>query len=574
MYILGINAYHSGAAACLLKDGALVAAAEEERFNRIKYSSDFPIKAIRFCLAQAGIDAREIDHIGFSKDPSANMYKKVLYTLRNRPSFKLIRERLTHMGEVRDSRKTFCASLGIAPDDVQAEFHNVEHHRAHLSSAFFVSPFREAALLSVDGFGDFVSTMVGTGRENRIEVLDTVNYPHSLGIFFTAVTQWLGFTKFGDEGKIQGLAAYGKPVFADKLRKILRLQTGGGFELDLDYFVHWAGGVEMVWDGGTPSLDTLFSEDFVGRFGPPRVPGSELGQPYVDMAASVQEVLEEAEFHVVRNLQRRTGSKALCMAGGVALNSSFNGKVLAETPFEEIFVQPASNDAGTALGAAYYIYHEVLGRPRTFTMEHAYTGPEYDADEIEESLKRMSIPYTRCSDTEIAGVAARLIAEGNVVGWFQGRMEWGPRALGNRSILADPRQPGMRDILNARIKHREKFRPFAPSILLEAVGDYFEQDYPDPFMTQVYPVRASQREAIPAVTHVDGTGRIQTVARHANPLYWSLIDEFRQLTGIPVVLNTSFNENEPIVCRPEEAINCFQRTKMDALAIGTCILRK
>ena len=574
MYILGINAYHSGAAACLIENGVLKAAAEEERFNRIKYSSDFPANAIKFCLAQAGISASEIDHVGFSKDPSANMYKKVLYALRNRPSFKLIRERLTHMGEVGDSRKTFCTALGVTPDSVRAEFHNVEHHRSHLASAFFVSPFQSAALLSVDGFGDFVSTMTGTGEGNRIEVLDTVNYPHSLGIFFTAVTQWLGFTKFGDEGKIQGLAAYGKPVYADKLRRILRLQGDGAFELDLDYFVHWAEGVEMTWEGGSPALDTLYSRRFVESFGAPREPGSELTQTYVHMAASVQEVLEEAEFHVVRNLQRKTSSKALCMAGGVALNSSFNGKILPNTSFKDIYVQPAANDAGTALGAAYYIYHHVLGKPRKFVMDHAYTGPVYDNGYLEQVLKQKGMSYTSADENEIARTTAGLIADGNVVGWFQGRMEWGPRALGNRSIVADPRRPDMKEILNARIKHREKFRPFAPSVLLEAVGDYFEQSYPDPFMTQVYPVRGSQREAIPAVTHVDGTGRLQTVNCNANPVYWNLIDEFRQLTGIPIVLNTSFNENEPIVCRPEEAIDCFSRTKMDVLVLGNYLLRK
>jgi len=574
MYILGINAYHAGAAACLIEDGRLIAAAEEERFTRIKYWAGFPTLAVKYCLERAGISAYDLASVGISKDPSANLYKKVLFALRHRPSLHLIRERLTHMGEVRDLKGAFCHALGVERRALKTDFHNIEHHRAHLASAFFVSPFEQAALLSIDGFGDFVSTMTGSGVGNCIQTIDTINYPHSLGIFFTAVTQWLGFPKFGDEGKIQGLAAYGRPVYADELRKILRLGTEGSFELDLDYFVHWAEGVDMTWESGLPTLGTIYSAKFVDHFGTPRSARGELTPPYIDMAASVQQVLEEAEFHVVRHLQRTTGFKTLCMAGGVALNSSFNGKILPETEFEHIFIQPASNDAGTAMGVAYYIYHQILDKPRRFVMRNSYAGPCYSNDTIEQTLHRYNLAYRTLEECDLTAVVAEMVESGKVIGWFQGQMEWGPRALGNRSILADPRRADMKDVLNARIKHREQFRPFAPSVLAERVGDYFDQSYPDPFMLKVYKVLQHKRAEIPAVTHVDGTGRLQTVEQQANPLYWQLISSFAERTGVPVLLNTSFNENEPIVCRPEEAIECFLRTRMDALAIGNYLICK
>lgn len=574
MYILGINAYHAGASACLVHDGCIVAAVEEERFRRVKYWAGFPSKSIQYCLEQAGITAHDLDHIAISRDPSANLHRKALYALRRRPSLKLIRQRLANLGDVRALKQTFAASLGIEAESLRAQLHNVEHHRAHMASAFFVSPFRDAAVVSIDGFGDFVSTMIGRGSANRLEVLDAIHYPHSLGIFYTAVTQWLGFTKFGDEGKAQGLAAYGKPVYLDDLARIVRLRPRGTFELDLGHFVHWAQGVDMTWDEGGPALGTIYSQKFIGKFGPPREPGSEITPAYANMAASLQAMLELAEFHILGHVQRSTGLKALCLAGGVALNSTFNGKVLLETPFTDIFVQPAAGDSGTALGAAYYIHHQVLGQPRGFVMKHAYTGPRFQNGAVEHALRERQLAWTTHDPEAMAGIAAQLLAEGRVLGWFQGGMEWGPRALGNRSILADPRRPEMKDTLNARVKNREKFRPFAPSVALESVGDYFEQSYPEPFMVKSYNVLESKRSGIPAATHVDGTGRLQTVEREQNPLYWRLIQEFNARTGVPVLLNTSFNENEPIVCRPEEAVECFLRTKMDALAIGDYLVLK
>ncbi len=574
MYIIGINAYHGGASACLIKDGQLIAAAEEERFTRVKYWAGFPARAIRFVLDEAGIEPQDLDHIGISRNPSAHLMQKVLFTLSMRPSLDLIRDRLTNASKVGGLRSIFCEKLGLAPTALKAEFHNVEHHHAHIASAFFVSPFSEAALLSVDGMGDFVSTMWGTGKDNRIQVKDTVNFPHSLGFFYTGISQWLGFTKYGDEGKVMGLAPYGEPRYVDKLRRIVRVQRDGSFELDLDYFTLWSQGATMTWDDNEPTLGLLFSDKLVQLLGEPRVPCSAITKQHEDVAASLQAMLEEAEFALLRRLQRDTGQSALCMAGGVALNSAFNGKVLPEKIFSDIFIQPAASDAGTSLGVCYYIFHQILGQPRTFLMNHAFTGPRFANVQIEAALKQENLAYVALDEGTLVKRAAEIIDRGEVMGWFQGRMEWGPRALGNRSIIADPRRDDMKDILNARIKHREKFRPFAPSILLEAVGNYFDQTYPDPFMVKVYNVLPEKRVEIPAVTHVDGTGRLQTVDKEHVPLYWELINAFGERTGTPVVLNTSFNENEPIVCTPREAIDCFLRTKMDALVVGNYLVQK
>lgn len=574
MIILGINAYHGDSSACLIRDGEIVAAAEEERFRRIKHWAGFPIEAIKYCLAEANISPHDIDHIGISRDPSAHLHKKVLYTLLRRPSFSLIKDRLANMARVRDPKRELCEALGISPSALRAQLHRVEHHRAHMASAFFVSPFKEAAILSIDGFGDFVSTMLGEGEGNRIRVLDQVEFPHSLGLFYLAVTQYLGFLKYGDEYKVMGLAAYGKPIFLDDFRKIVRLHRGGTFELDLDFFRHHTEGVEMTWNNEQPKVGRAFSDKFVKKFGPPRHPQEPIAKRHEDIAASLQAMLEEAYFHILNNLYERTKKKSLCLAGGVAFNSVANGKIFDHTPFEEVYIQPAAGDAGTALGAAYYVYHQVLGEPRKFIMRHAYWGPHFSTDVVENYLKQYGLNYQVLDENILIEKAVHAIASGKVVGWFQGRMEWGPRALGNRSILADPRKAKMKDILNARIKRREPFRPFAPSILIEATKDYFEKDYPDPFMIKVYPIKEEKREIIPAVTHVDGTGRLQTVDREENPLYWNLIRAFDELTGVPVVLNTSFNENEPIVCTPQEALECYLRTKMDVLILENFLLKK
>ena len=583
MYILGINAFHAGASACLLRDGELVAAAEEERFRRIKYFAGFPSRGIQYCLNEAGISAYDLDHVGISRNPAANLHKKVLFALRQRPNLRFLQDRLANAAAVRDPRTALIEALQLDPLRVSASFHNVEHHLAHMASAFFVSPFQDAAILSVDGMGDFVSTMWGVGRGARMQALGEINFPHSLGIFYTAISQWLGFPKYGDEGKVMGLAPYGRPRYLDYMRQLVHLQRDGTFELEVDAFVHSANGANMSWDDGAPTLGTLYSRKLEQLLGPPHAAGPGVwqdpanpdNQHYLDVAASLQAMLEEAELGLVRMLHEKTGQKALCIAGGVGLNSSFNGKVRSQVAgIDHIYVQPAASDAGTSLGVAFYIYHQLLGNQRKFVMSHASTGPQFDEDAIDEVLARTGVISRRLDEDTLCRTTAQLIAQGGVIGWFQGRMEWGPRALGNRSILADPRRDDMKAILNARVKHRESFRPFAPSILAESTGEYFDQDYPDPFMTQVYGVRPEKHSVIPAVTHVDGTGRLQTVFRASAPLYWQLIKEFESLTGVPVLLNTSFNDNEPIVCTPDEALDCFLRTRMDALVLGNHLICK
>jgi carbamoyltransferase len=518
--------------------------------------------------------------------------------------------------------------LGVSKSALRAQFHNIEHHRAHLASSFYVSPFERAALLSIDGFGDFVSTMWAVGEGNSIKVLDRVEFPHSTGIVYTATTQFLGFPHYGDEGKVMGLAPYGRPRYMDEFRDIIRTEPRGQFRLNLDYFRHHAEGVDMNWDHGSPVIGRIFSDEFANTFGPARAPNAALTEREQDIAASLQQRLEEVGFHVLNHLHEETGLTDLGLSGGVAYNSVMNGKILIKTPFRRVFVQPAAGDSGTAVGACYEIWSRVAqpgwrsggalaatsyppaiaggtdfkAQPQDVTqsvrlrgdaretarliegqgpqtnslryVKGAYTGPEFSSEEICAELDASKLQYETYSDEDVTKHAARDIAGGLVVGWFQGRMEFGPRALGNRSIVVDPRRAEMKETLNERIKKREPFRPFAPSILEERTGDYFEQDHPAPTMLMVYQVRPERRAEIPAVTHVDGSGRLQTVSRDVNPRYYQLISDFNELTGVPVVLNTSFNENEPIVCTPRHAIDCFLKTRMDVLYLGNQVVRR
>lgn len=578
-YVLGINAYHGDVSAVLLRDGELVAAMEEERFRRIKHWAGFPTEAIRRCLEMAGISGREVAHVAVSRNPKANLLKKGIFALSRRPDLKLILDRVQNTRKVRDLHAPLAEALGLPRDDLP-RVHFVEHHPAHLASAFFVSPFDEAAVCAIDGFGDFVSTSLGVGKGTRLDILDRVYFPHSLGMLYTAVTQYLGFLSYGDEFKVMGLAPYGKPEFVGELRKLVNLKPGGLFELELKYFRHWSEGVEMEWDEGYPTLGKVFSPELERLLGPAGRKGEPLTERHENLAHSLQAVYEECAFHVLNGLWERTRLPRLCLAGGCAMNSVANGKVRENTPFEEVYVQPAAADNGTALGAAYHVWNQVLGKPRGFVMEHGYWGTEYpDADVSSAVAARDDEEWEyRCerheSDEAVCRRTAELISEGKVVGWYQGRMEWGARALGNRSILADPRRADMRDLINVKIKFREKFRPFAPSVLEEALDDFFEGAVPDPFMQQVYPVRPEKREVVPAITHVDGSGRLQTVSERANPRYHRLIREFAEITGVPLVLNTSFNENEPIVETPEQALDCFFRTRMDVIVIGRTVVRR
>jgi carbamoyltransferase len=582
MNILGINAYHGNASAAIVCDGKLIAAVEEERFNRVKYAAGFPAAAIRYCLKEAGVTLAEIDHVAIPRNPYARLGTKLFYALRM-PSF--ARERIKVMTKFTGIPEALAQAFDADPAKIKATYRSVEHHQAHLASTYFVSPFERAALLSADGLGDFASTMWGVGEGNRMRIDGSIAFPHSLGLYYSAVTQYLGFLKFGDEYKVMGLAAYGEPRYMEALRDVVRFNSNGGefgFRLGLDYFTHHKTGPEMSWaeSDKTPVLGKMFSDAMPKKFGgPARQPDDPLEQRHRDMAASLQARLEEVYLGMLKKLAAQTGTKALCLAGGVAFNCVANGKIFETTPFEQVYVHPAAGDAGLAVGAAYHVWHQTLRNPRTFVMEHAYWGPGYSVEEVRTAMQASAVSrdgyaIQELAEDELMRRTAAIIADGKILGWYQGRAEWGPRALGNRSIVADPRRPEMKEILNRRIKHREIFRPFAPSILAEKTGEWFEKKHPSPFMNLAYSVHADKRDKIPAPTHVDGTGRLQTVTREANPRYHALISEFARQTGVPVVLNTSFNDNEPIVCRPEEALDCFVRTQMDALVLGNFLITR
>ncbi len=565
MIILGLNAFHGDASAAVVRDGELIAAIEEERLNRIKHWAGLPAEAARVCLG-----GELPDHIAISRDPKANITRKLARTAMNPAIWSKLLGRgknLKQIASLPDFAKT------LAGGGTPAKVHYVEHHRAHLASAFLCSPFEEAAVVSIDGFGDYSSVMWGVGKGSKIEVRGSVRFPHSLGLFYSAFTQFLGFPNYGDEYKMMGMSAYGQPRFADLVRDVVKTE-GDDVRLNLDYFIHHSKGVEMTWENCQPVIGNVYSEKMIEKFGPARENRSELKQEHYDLAASVQLVLEENYFVLLNHVYKQTGMKNVCLAGGVALNCVANGQVFDKSPFTGLYVQAASNDSGTSIGAALHVWHEVLGNPRGHEMKHAYYGPQWTADEIARDMQAAGVEAPRYSEEELVARTAQHIADGKIVGWFQGRMEFGPRALGNRSILADPRRTDMQDILNSRIKYREHFRPFCPSVLAEESGKWFECDYPSPFMVLAFKIKPEQAPRIPAVTHKDGTGRLQTVGREENPLYWNLIRKFGDMTGVPILLNTSFNENEPIVNLPKEAIDCFLRTRMDVLAIGPYIIEK
>jgi carbamoyltransferase len=577
--ILGINAHHADASAAIIADGKLVAAAEEERFRRIKHWAGFPSAAIRYCLDEVGVTLNDVDHIAVNRDPKARLLQRIKFIVKQHPSFAAIKRRMENRAKIADLRGEIASEFKL--DSLKPKLHNIEHHRAHLGSAFFVAPFEDAAVLSVDGFGDFVSSMWGAGRGKSIDVMGEVGFPHSLGIFYTAITQYLGFPHYGDEYKVMGLAPYGKPLFMTEMRDIVRVKRRG-FELNLDYFTHHSAGLDMVWQGGSPAIGPIYSQRLIEALGPARSPDEPIEERHKNLAASMQAMFEEAFFALVNNLHEATGMKKLCVAGGCGYNSVANGLIFDRSPFRDVYIQAAAGDAGGAIGAAYWVWNEILRNDRAFVMDHAYWGPDYDDSEIDDAvaLRRADLEEARCTlervtgEPELCGRTAAQIAKGNVVGWFQGRMEWGPRALGNRSIVCDPRRADMKNILNQKIKRRESFRPFAPSVLRETVGEWFETDYDVPFMLQVYQIREEKRPLIPAVTHVNGSGRLQSVTESQNPRYYHLIEAFRDATGIPIVLNTSFNENEPVVNTPAEALDCFLRTKMDLLVLGDLMIER
>lgn len=584
--ILGLSAFHADASVAAVHDGRLVAGVEEERFRRVKHWAGFPEQALAYCLAELGGDLGEVSALAVSRQPRAYLLRKAALALSHPRSLRRAAARARNLAQVASLAQRIDAACGHRRGRAP-RLHPVEHHLAHIASAFFCSPYEEAACLSVDGFGDFVSTMMAVGRGNAVDVLQRVHFPHSLGQLYTAVTQYLGFPGFGDEYKVMGLAAYGDPAFARPLGEVVPALPDGTFRLDLRYFRHLSEGVDMTWDDGAPVLAPLFTPALERLLGPARRAGEELSQRHRDVAASLQRVYEERFFALVRALLRRTGQRRLALAGGCAMNSLANGRLFERTDVEDVYIQAAAGDAGTALGAALWVHHAERGAARGFVMEHCYWGPAYEEAEIRRAIAagiagsggrdgawgEVRIATAAGEDQLVADTAAA-IAGGEVVGWYQGRSEWGPRALGDRSILADPRRGDMKELLNAKIKRRESFRPFAPSVLEERTGEWFTNDYPDPFMIKVYPIRPEKRHLIPAVTHVDGTGRLQTVSRRTNPRYWRLIRAFEERTGVPMVLNTSFNENEPIVNTPAEALDCFLRTRMDRLVLGETVLTR
>lgn len=585
--VLGVNAFHGDAAAAAVRDGRIVGAVAEERFSRRKHQAGFPEAALRWVLAEsAGGDWGAVSALAVARRPRAHLLRKLLHALRHPRSLGRAFGRLKNLRAVEGLRERVERVFGLAAGRGPAVI-GVEHHLAHLASAFFVSPFDEAACLTVDGFGDFVSSLSGVGRGTTVEVFDRLCWPHSLGLYYTAITQHLGFPRYGDEYKVMGLAAYGQPTLLGPLEQVLHVAQDGRYALDLRCFRHVREGIEMSWSEGEPLLGDVFTPRLEMLLGPRRLPEEPLTQRHMDLAASAQALYERAFVRRVRALLARTGLKRLCLAGGCAQNSLANGKLYEQAGVEELFVQPAAGDDGTALGAALWVAHVNQGQPRTEVQTHAAFGPEATAEDLRQllvgalpdvapdgrwhgDLALERVPEERA----LAAATAEALEAGEVVGWFQGRAEWGPRALGQRSILADPRRADARELLNVRIKRRESFRPFAPSVLAEHVGDWFVGGRPDPFMTQVFPVRPERRAQIPAVVHADGTGRLQAVDRRVLPLYAALIEAFHARTGVPLVLNTSFNENEPIVNHPREALDCFLRTRMDRLVLGSWVLRR
>lgn len=575
MIILGLNAYHADSSAAIFVDGKMVAAIEEERFRRIKHWAGFPSMAIAFCLKEAGIGLEQVDHIAIGRDPNAKKASKLVFAARHPlAGLGFIRKRLANQKQVSSLENEFEQHFAVPAAAIRPKIHQVEHHRSHLASAFFASPYKEAALLSIDGSGDFSTTMLGIGRDNKMQVLASKNFPHSLGIFYTACTQLLGFPHYGDEYKVMGLAPYGKPVYTNELQQIIQNTSDGLFRLDLSYFRSAHKGFVTYGDDHIPVVPPLFGQKMEQLLGKARTKDEPLTQAHKDLAASVQQVTEQTIFHILTNLQKRTGLTDVCIAGGVAQNSVANGKITRNTPFKNVYIPSAGHDAGISMGAALYVQHQVLGMERQPAIWSAYTGSRYSNPEIEELLTDKRIAFRKLSSDELYTVIAGKLANGAVVGWFSGRAEFGPRALGGRSILADPRRTDAKDLLNAKIKRRESFRPFAPSILEEYVGEYFEVNDKVPFMEKVFPIKEEKRATIPAVTHADGTGRLQGVNKETSPRYYALIEAFRSLTGVPVLLNTSFNENEPIVNSPAEALDCFLRTNMDVLVLEDCVVER
>ncbi|MBJ13564.1 MAG: carbamoyltransferase [Candidatus Marinimicrobia bacterium] len=581
--ILGINAFHADSASSVVVDGSLLAAAEEERFRRIKHWAGFPSESIKFCLDEAGLKISDIDYLAINSDPTKNLSKKISFSVLQNPGLSTLVNKIKSINQknlfsddfIRDLIKK---NLG---EDLLGDIKKVEHHKAHLVSAHTASGFEESLSVSIDGLGDFVSTSWGLGYGKKVDIKEKIFFPHSLGIFYEALTHFLGFKNYGDEYKVMGLAPYGSDTYLSEVRKLIRLKSNAKFELDLDYFSHHKGGGQHTWEGGIPKSEDCFGQMMSDLLGPAREPNDELTKRHMDIAYAVQKVYEESFFHIINELHRKFKIDNLSLSGGCGNNSVANGKIYRNSPFKNAYVASSSGDAGGAIGAALEVALELNEIKDKFCMKDAYYGPSFK-DSYHENLisgcdelsnEDFKVDYVSSED-DLCRKTSEAISNGLVIGWFQGKMEWGPRALGNRSILGDPRREDMKDILNLKIKRRESFRPFAPSILRESVSEWFEEDDDVPFMMKVFQIKEDKSKLIPAVTHVDGSGRLQTVSTETNRRYANLIKSFNDLTGVPILLNTSFNENEPIVCSPEEALNCFLRTKMDLLVLGNWMIKR
>jgi len=557
-------------------DGKLVAAVEEERFTRVKHYSGFPIHAVEFCLQEAGISLNDIDHLAIGRDPKAKLRNKIAFSLSDPLAVlkKYFGTRVKNTQQINNIDQYLLEHFYQEPAKGAFKVHHIEHHRTHLASAFYPSPFQEAALLSLDGSGDFTTAMRATGYGNQLSVIDSVDFPNSIGIFYSALTQFLGFLHYGDEYKVMGLAPYGKPIYKDALSKVLTATNNGWFQLDQSFLRSPHEGYVYYSKSNQPLIPQLYHQKLIDLLGTARKPEEPITQFHKDLAASVQSVTEQVIFHIINELYQKTKLDYLCLAGGVAQNSVANGKIIKNTGFKKVYIPSAGHDAGISMGAAFYVNHQLLHQDRQAAIYSAYTGPSFTNDQIETMLHVNGVAYQKLSDEKIYDLVSDRLMNGAVVGWFTGKAEFGPRALGGRSILMDPRRTDAKEILNQKIKRRESFRPFAPSILKEYVAEFFEQVDEVPFMEKVFPIRADKRSLIPAVTHADGSGRLQTVDATISPRYYQLIETFRTKTGIPILLNTSFNENEPIVNTPQEALNCFLRTSMDLLVLENCLIQR
>ena len=569
MIILGLNCFHGDASAAVFRDGELIAAAEEERFNRFKHSGGFPSNAIRWCLYKAGVDAREIDYVAIPRKSNAHILRKLIWAARlpvaSTARFKALKN-FTSLKE------QLASCFGLKANEIKADFKFVEHHLAHMASSFYTSEHQNAAVVSIDGMGDHASMVWGVGEDTKLIIKDYVYFPHSLGFLYTAITQYLGMRAYGDEYKTMGLASYGNPKYEDIFEKIVQIGKSIDFKLDLSYFIHHSKGIDMTFEEGEPYIGTMFSDKLVKTFGLPREPGSPVNSHHKDIASSLQKRTEAIVLELLRRVKYTSGQQNLCYAGGVAFNCVLNGRILGETGFDDLYIQPAAGDAGLAIGASLFVYHHILGKPRKFVMKHGYWGPEYSNDQIKGELNDAGLRFSTKDESHLSDHIASKLAEGKIVAWYQGKAEWGPRALGNRSILADPRDENMKEILNQKIKNRETFRPFAPSVLKEKAQEWFEGRTDSPFMLITYNAKKEKIKYMPAPIHVDGSARIQTVDQSTNPLYWNLIKQFENQTGVPALINTSFNESEPIVDTPKQALETFRRTNMDILVMGNYVI--